>query len=573
MNAYSLGILISIVVYILVGNYAGRKVKRLDDYYVAGRNAPTLLIVGTLIASVLSTATFLGDTGMAYSGYAVLLLLTNSIISTGYVLGALYFGRFLRRSRAITVADFLGQRFDSHRVRVVAGLTIIVAIGAYLVAVTQGAALILSQVTDLPYYGALGIVWVSYTLFTFYAGSRGVIITDTIMFLLFTIVSFLALTFIIGEGGGWAATISELASLESKDGIIAWHGVVGPGEHWESRSDVFIWALIYGTSWAIVLAISPWQASRYLMARSEHTVMRSACTAGATLLVLWIALMFSGAAVNLHNPDIDLPANTMIWAALNLMPVFVGALFLSGIMAAALSSASTFLSLVGFSISHDIVRHASHDEKRLLRLSRVTMLFVGLVALAMAYLTPTNIFWLTFFAGTVFASSWGPVAFMSIWSRKITASAAFWGITVGFLGNVVSKVLSVIGAVDLPVYLDPLIIGGVLSLLAIVVVSRNGQPSTSEHEYRDALHVVPPSEIDQKELKRTLIWPKVLVILGVGVSAVLLVFYVRPYAAIVAESGGTSSGEALLAVLYGCVFAVTGAFAYVGIKKAYGDGN
>ena len=54
MDIYSGAILISLIVYIAVGNYAGRRVKKLDDYFVAGRRAPTLLIVGTLV--VLPTA-------------------------------------------------------------------------------------------------------------------------------------------------------------------------------------------------------------------------------------------------------------------------------------------------------------------------------------------------------------------------------------------------------------------------------------------------------------------------------------------------------------------------------------
>ena len=36
------------------------------------------------------------------------------------------------------------------------------------------------------------------------------------------------------------------------------------------------YALILGLAWGIVVAVSPWQASRYLMARNEHTVIRSA---------------------------------------------------------------------------------------------------------------------------------------------------------------------------------------------------------------------------------------------------------------------------------------------------------
>ena len=49
MDIYTTTIAISILVYIAIGNYAGRGVKKLDDYYVAGRRAPTFIIVGTLV--------------------------------------------------------------------------------------------------------------------------------------------------------------------------------------------------------------------------------------------------------------------------------------------------------------------------------------------------------------------------------------------------------------------------------------------------------------------------------------------------------------------------------------------
>ena len=63
------------------------------------------------------------------------------------------------------------------------------------------------------------------------------------------------------------------------------------------------------------------------------------------------------------------------------------------------------------------------------------MLIVALVALVLAWLVPRgNIYWITYFAGTLFASAWGPVSFMSVWSRRITEAAAFWGIISGFVG-------------------------------------------------------------------------------------------------------------------------------------------
>ena len=209
MNAYAIGILISILVYLVVGSYAGRKVKRVDDFFVAGRSAPTLLIVGTLVASFLSTNAFLAETAFSYQGHGPQILILTSINSVGYVLGALFFGRFLRRSEALTVAEYFGRRFESQgdRVQIAAGLTIVVGLSAYLLAVTQGAALIVSEVTEIPYAASLFVVWAGYTSFTLYSGSRGVIITDTIMFLLFTVVAFVSLYFIIDSVGGWFVAI------------------------------------------------------------------------------------------------------------------------------------------------------------------------------------------------------------------------------------------------------------------------------------------------------------------------------------------------------------------------------
>ena len=54
MNIFFIGVVVSILVYIVVGIWAGRSVKDVNDYYVSGRNAPTILIAGTLFASMLS---------------------------------------------------------------------------------------------------------------------------------------------------------------------------------------------------------------------------------------------------------------------------------------------------------------------------------------------------------------------------------------------------------------------------------------------------------------------------------------------------------------------------------------
>ena len=568
MNAFTWGILASLAVYLAVGTWAGRKVRHLDDYFVAGRQAPTLLIVGTLVASLLSTTAFLGEVGMAYSGYAALVLILVAINVVGYIVGALFFGRHLRRSRVLTVAEYFGERFASRRMQSVAGIMIVIGLGAYLMAVTQGTALLVAAVSNVPYRLALLVVWAGYTAFTLRSGSRGVVLNDTLMFILFVVGGFLALYWVVASAGGWFSAVESLANFAEKPGIIAWHGMTGSGANWQTPAEGLTWAVILGVAWSVVVAVSPWQASRYLMAKNEHVVIRAGCGAGLALLLLYPVLMFCGAAINLGNAEVDPAEGAMIWAAQNLMPTFVGVVVIAGIAAAGLSSATTFLSLVAFSASHDVMPRRAADEATKLRISRLSMLGVGLVALALAMFVPPNIFWITYFAATVFASSWGPVAFMSVWSRRITESGAFWGMIAGFAGNVVPKGLTLLDIIVLPVWADPIILGALLGGAVTVVVSRCGTVSEAEHRYRAKLHEAPPGEQDAREIRLTLRWPTILIASGVALAAVLAFFYALPYGMATGEGGlRLASGELWLSLGCGLVLVGCGLLARWGIQR------
>jgi len=568
VNLFAAGMLASILVYLVVGNYAGRKVRHLEDYFVAGRQAPTLLIVGTLIASFMSTNAFMGESGQAYSGFPALVVMLTAVNIIGYVAGGLWFGRFLRRSRALTVAEYFGQRFDSRRVQAVAGITIVFGCTTYLVMVTQGTATIIHKVTGLPFGATLVFAWLGYTLFTLYSGSRGVILTDTMMFLLFAAVAFLGVAFIVQLDGGWFATIENLARFENKPGVISWHGAIGPDAAWTTTGEVLIYTVIVGLAWGIVVAVSPWQASRYLMARDEHTVIRSATIAAGAVMVLYLVLMFGAAAVNLIRADIEPAQEVMIWSALNALPLVVGVVMMAGILAAGLSSASTFLSLVGFSASNDLFAHRTDDDARRLRGSRRAMLAIGVGALALAWLVPQGrLFWITYFAGTLFASCWGPVAFMSVWSKRITEAGAFWGIVTGLLGNLATNLVGVLGWAKLPAIVDPILVGAVLSYVTIEAVSFGGQVSEREHRRRRRLHEMPPEEYEPARLRRTLAWAAALVGFGVVLAGLMVVFYAVPYRAAVE---GPAVGAFALSIGVGLFLVATGALAWWGARRSYG---
>jgi sodium/pantothenate symporter len=412
----------------------------------------------------------------------------------------------------------------------------------------------------------LVVAWLGYTLFTLYSGSRGVSLTDTIMFILFGTIAFIGVGLIVQANGGWLATLEGLALFADKPGIISWHGLNGPDAIWKTPAETLTYAVILGFAWGIVVAVSPWQASRYLMARDEHTVIRSATITAGVVMLLYLVLMFGAAAINLQRADIEPAQESMVWAALNLLPGPAGVLMMAGILAAGLSSASTFLSLVGFSVSNDLAPQRGGDDARRLRSSRKAMLGISLAALALAWAVPEGrLFWITYFAGTLFASCWGPVAFMSVWSRRITEAGAFWGILAGLAGNLATNVAALLGWVELPVWADPILVGALLSLAVVVGVSRRGRVSEPERRRRERLHEAPVEEGAAARLRSTRNWAWTLMGAGALLALTLIVFYVAPYRA----ATGSAAGELAMSLGIGLMLVLTGWLAWRGTERAY----
>ena len=78
MNVYLIGMIVAMLVFVIIGIVISRKIKNVEDFYVAGRRAPTVLIAGSLIASYASTGLFMGDAAQGYEGimFSVIILTT-----------------------------------------------------------------------------------------------------------------------------------------------------------------------------------------------------------------------------------------------------------------------------------------------------------------------------------------------------------------------------------------------------------------------------------------------------------------------------------------------------------------
>lgn len=115
MNVYLIGMIISMIAYIIIGLVISRSVKTSNDFFVAGRRAPTALLIGSLVASYCGTGLYFGDAGESFGGIFSPLIMLGAMLTVGYVLGGVFFGRYLRRSECNTIPEFFAQRFNSPR--------------------------------------------------------------------------------------------------------------------------------------------------------------------------------------------------------------------------------------------------------------------------------------------------------------------------------------------------------------------------------------------------------------------------------------------------------------------------
>ena len=269
-------------------------------------------------------------------------------------------------------------------------IAVVVAMAVYLLSVTQGGATLMSNVTGLDYNICVLLAVLLFTIMVIAAGSKGVLITDTIMFGLFTTIGVVSVIIVSVKAGGWWNIIEDIAANPETSYLLSWSGKLG--YLYDTGLENVIYFLAYGICWAGVAFCGPWQCSRNIMAKSEHTVIRSA---------VWVVIGCFGVnylvelgAVFMHAFDIGDTEATQVWlwAAGNVLPTIIGVVLVTGIIAAAISSSTTFLSLIGASISNDIFR--IKDSKKNVLVSRVSMLLVAAIVLVVAITNPPNIWWI-----------------------------------------------------------------------------------------------------------------------------------------------------------------------------------
>ena len=155
---------------------------------------------------------------------------------------------------------------------------------------------------------------------------------------------------------------------------------------------------------------------------------------------------------------------------------FVAGLFLCGILAAIMSTADSQLLVSASSVAEDIYKgmvDKKADTKKVLTVSRITVVAVAVLAYIIA-LNPNNtIMGLVSNAWAGLGASFGPLVLLSLFWRRTNFQGAVAGIVTGALTVILWDYIPLVSGATLGdvTGLYSLVVGFALSLLAIVIVS------------------------------------------------------------------------------------------------------
>ena len=460
---------------IAIGYATSRATHSPADFFLADRSLKAWVTAISSTASSESAWAVLGTVGLAYTdGLSALWFFPGCLL--GYAINWFFIAERLRKhSReegTLTVPDYLETYFNdrTHLIRMIAVAIIFASMMAYVAAQFTAIGKTFDAIFGVPHLISIPVGGAIIILYTMMGGFRAVAWTDFVQGLIMVFgLAVLALV-ALGELGGFSGMIEKVNAVAPD--TLAWMG--------GKTTAAFFGSMIGLLGIGLGYPGQPHVITRYMAAKDTQTIKR-----GAWIAIGWGTLIYSSAILigicgRVLFPDLPDPEHLFPIAAENLLPSFVTAIVLTGVLAAIMSTISAQILVAASAAAHDVyskIMRGSLTHKQILNVSRVTVLVIGLGAMAIALSETRVIFWFVLFAWSGLGASFGPVILFTLYTKNVTRAGAVAGMLTGFLTTILWKVT---GLSDSIIY--ELVPAFFLSALAIWIVSRYTASETSGKE-------------------------------------------------------------------------------------------
>jgi solute:Na+ symporter, SSS family len=427
-------LLFSIIAYliitVLVGFWASRRVKTSGDYMLAGRSLPIILSSAALFATWFGSETVFGASAQFLEGGLYNVIEDPFGAALCLVLFGFFYTRKFYSMNLLTLGDYFKVRYGK-RVELMASIFLAPPYVGYIAAQLVAMGLILNVVTGIELWQGVVISAVVVTAYTFAGGMWAISITDFFQSIVIIIGLFVLAIILSNQAGGFDVVMSGVSTeqlkffpdFEFKEIVLylaAW-SVLGLGSI--PSQDVFQRAMSSGSA-----RTAEW--SCYIAAFLYLTI---------AMLPLYISLCTKHLYPELVNEDTQLSLPNMVLAH-TALPVQI--LFFGSLLSAILSTASSAILAPASIFSENLVRPLAGNrfsDKQFLLLTKLSVLLFSVVATVMACLR-SNIYELVGESSVLsLVSLFAPLTFGLYWKRS-SRTGAFISMVAGMLTWIIFEV-------------------------------------------------------------------------------------------------------------------------------------
>jgi sodium/pantothenate symporter len=366
----------------------------LQEYFLGERQMGGFILAMTMVATYGSASSFIGGPGVAYTQGLGWVLLAMAQLATGYftlmVLGK-KFAIVARQYKAITLVDFLKERYQSKTVVILSAASIIIFLFSSMTAQWIGGARLVESLTGLPYVTSLLIFAFSVLVFVIVGGFRAVALTDTVQGVVMFLGTLILLIATIKAGGGIPNIISDLAA-ENPNLISPFGAAHDLTPAYVSSFWILVGIGVVGLPQITVRAMS------YKNSKAMHSaIIIGTIVVGFIMLGMHLIGVFARPVL----PGIEVGDTVMPLLSMEVLPPFVAGIVLAAPMAAIMSTVDALLILVSSAIVKDVYLnyikpHASNDQIK--KLSYSVTALIGILVILLSLSPPDLIIWLNLFS-------------------------------------------------------------------------------------------------------------------------------------------------------------------------------
>ncbi|MED5354176.1 MAG: sodium/proline symporter [Nitrospinota bacterium] len=429
---------IYVLVMLGIGWVTSRQTRSSLDFFLADRSLKAWVTAVSSTASSESAWAVLGTVGLAYKeGLSAIWFLPGCLM--GYLINWFFIAEKIRKRseeiQAVTLPDYIENYFNdkNHILRLISVIIIFSCMIAYVAAQFTAIGKMFDAIFGVPHILSITIGGAIVLGYTMMGGVRAVAWTDFIQGLIMVFGLLVLSIAATSSLGGFPKMLIEVEKISPE--TLEWMG--------GKSTTVFIGSMVGLLGIGLGYPGQPHVVTRYMAAKDTRAIKNGTWIALGWGLLMYSSSILLGICGQVLFPGLEDPEHLFPKAAEQLLPIFLTAIVLTGVLSAIMSTVSAQILVAASTVAHDIyskMLNQSLSNEKIIFVSRLTVLLLGLGAIFIALGENRVIFWFVLFAWSGLGASFGPLILFILYWKKVTRQGAIAGMLTGFGTTLVWKI-------------------------------------------------------------------------------------------------------------------------------------